>query len=941
MKTFLEQISDYLYENHKDELNEICLVFPNRRAALYLKKYLAEKINKVVWLPQIFGIDDFISELSEIDLIDNTSLVFELYEIHKKIETEDKKSFDDFLNLADILIHDFNEIDLYLADAKALYSYLSESKAISLWNLDGKELSAFQKKYLKFFNSLFLYYENLKLKLYAENLGYQGMMYRDTAEKIEKIASDLKWKKIIFAGFNALSAAEELLIRSLQKKAMATVIWDSDPFYLDNEIHEAGKFLRNYKQNWSEAGVFSEDNHYKTSVKNIRIIGLPMKLGQAKYSATILNNLLQENGNLENTALVLNDENLLFPVLNSIPEEIGKFNLSMGLPFKNTILYILIDGILNMQENRSRMFKLEKGRNVFYFKDIAAVFENSYLRVYFNLDEILRKISKSNRIFYSKKEIQNIFDNSNIKKINSLICLFEDWETEIDILRNLKELINTLHEVFKSESNKSFELEILFQFSKLLSQLGNYLINKSESINIKGFRKLYKRFISSQSIPYYGEPLEGLQIMGMLETRTLDFENMILLSANEGILPSSRSYNSMIPLDIKKIFGLPDYSDKDAVFAYHFYRGLQRAKNIFILYNTEADEFSDDDKSRFIHQIINELNDYNPNIVINDYFVNLLNNMQENKPKIRIEKDDSIFKKLIQISINGFSASKLNDYINCSLQFYFKHIAEISETEETEEVIESNTLGNVIHNVLADLYKPFINKVLNQSDIENMLNEVDNLTETYFEKLYKDGDLSFGINLLTVKMAKINVRNFLKSEKENIAELLSLNRFLTIKMLEEQLECIIDCENNDIPLIKLKGFVDRIDSDENQIRIIDYKTGKVEAKNLKVSDSEMLLTENTLSKSLQLLVYSLLFFKENPEYRQAFLAGIFSLRNQMKGFMSLNFEGKETLTSEDLDKFEKILIELFKEIFDKNIEFKQDDKIENCIYCAYKELCGR
>lgn len=941
MKTFLEHIADYLYENHHDELSEVCVVFPNRRASLYLKKYLSEKYNKSIWLPQIFAIEDFISELSPISLTDNVALIFELYEIHKEIEGNDAKSFEDFLSLADILLHDFNEIDLYLADAKSLFSYLSESKAISLWNLDGRELTAFQKKYLNFYNSLFDYYNKLKDRLISQNVGYQGMLYRFVAENIKDVISGEKWTKIVFAGFNALTTSEESIIQLLQKQGLAKILCDSDSYYIDNELQEAGKFIRTYQSKWLDKSYLWKENCYKESEKVINIIGVPMKLGQAKYAGKILSDVFNQKGSIENTALVLCDENLLFPVLNSIPAEIQAFNLTMGLPFKNTLLYNLIDSILGLHENRHRLANVEKGRNGFYYKDIINVLDSSFLKNYFNLDEVLKEIKKSNRIFYFHKEILKILNTINDLEINSLTCIFDNWDNDTVAIKFLKEIIHALRQKFENDTNKVFELEVLYHFAKLLHQMSLFVENKKEQLSISGFRKLFKRFISNQTIPFYGEPLEGLQIMGMLETRTLDFKNVILLSVNEGILPASRSFNSFIPIDIKKQFGLPDYTDKDAVFAYHFYRLLQRAENINILYNTEPDDFSDGDKSRFIHQIVNELHDYNPRIVINEYFLNVISDIKDSNEKIIVSKTSNVLQKLKNIAINGFSASKLNDYINCSLQFYYKHIAEIAETEETEEVIEANTLGSVVHEVLSELYKPFIDKVLKVSDVDSMLPKIEEITDKYFRSLYKDGDISFGINLLTVKMAKLYIKNLLLNEISYINKLAIENQYLTIKMLEQKLECYIDCDIDDLPFVKIKGFVDRIDIEGDTIRVIDYKTGKVEPNNLKLLEPELLLSENTYAKSLQLLVYAMLFVKENPDHTKPLKAGILSLRNQMKGFMSIVFEGKETLDLKDIDSFEEILIMLFQEIFDVNLPFEQTTKEENCKYCVYKEICGR
>lgn len=941
MDVFLKKVADYLFENHKDDLSEICIVFPNRRAGLYLKKFLSENYNTTLWLPQIYAIEDFIDELAPISLIDNFAMIFEIYKIHCEIENTDAKTFDEFLSLGDILIHDFNEIDLYLADAKSLFSYLSESKAISIWNLDGKELTNFQKKYLKFYNSLFEYYLRLNKNLFEQQIGYQGKLYRYVAENIGSIVENIKWKKIVFAGFNALTSSEESIILSLKKHGIATVLWDTDSYYVDNDIQEAGKFIRKYLNSWLDPEYLWKEENYKYSSKSINLIGVPMKLGQAKYTGDIMSDLIKNQGSVDDTAVILCDENLLFPVLNAIPPEIKSFNLTMGLPFKSTMLYNLVDCILLLHENKHRLSNIEKGRNGFYFKDILNVLDNSYLKIYFNFDSIVKDIKKSNRVFYYYEDIRNRNFENNELEISFLSCVFNNWQNDKDIVLQLKLLLHILRQNIANEDEKLVENEIIFHFAKLLQKLSQISENNTEELKISTFRKLFKRIIANQSIPLYGEPLEGMQVMGMLETRTLDFRNIILLSVNEGILPASRSFNSFIPIDIKKLFGLPDYSDKDAIFAYHFYRLLQNAENINILYNTEPDEFSDGDKSRFIYQIINELPKYNSNIIIKEYILNITSEIKQVEQEIIIQKDNFVFQRLNEIAIKGFSASKLNDYINCSLQFYYKHIAEIAEPDETEEVIQANTLGSVIHEVLSELYEPFIGKVLQIESVKGLLSTLDEVTDKHFEKQYKDGDVSFGINLLTVKMAKMYIRNLLTNEIENISQLAKENLFLSIKMLEEKLECIIDCNIDGIPFVKLIGFVDRIDVIGNKIRIVDYKTGKVEQSNVKIKNPDSLISDNKYSKGLQLMVYALLYAKENPEYSQSLHAGILSLRNQMKGFIGLIYNGKDELNSVDIIQFENILISLFKDIFDSKLPFSQTKILDNCKYCVYKEICGR
>ncbi|MFZ4398669.1 MAG: PD-(D/E)XK nuclease family protein [Bacteroidales bacterium] len=942
MKTFLQKTADYIFDNYQNNLEDVCIILPNRRASLYVKKFISERSQKNIFSPQIFAVEDFIAAISDKVIIDNISLIFELYNIHLDLEKNEARSFEEFMSMGEMMLHDFNEIDLYLVNAESLFSFLSETKAISLWNLDGKELTPFQKKYLKFYNSLYTYYNLLNERLLSRNQSYQGNLYRFVADNIADRILHIKWKHLIFAGFNALTTSEETIIKFLTKEGIAKTLWDADDYYLNNSQQEAGKFMRRYSESWLNSNFEWISNNLKTEQKKINIIGVPMKIGQVKYAGNLLTDIYNKRGNIENTALVLNDENLLIPMLHSVPEEIKAFNVTMGLAFKHAVLFNLVDSILLMHENRVRLANPEKGQNGFYFKDISKVLSHPYLVNEFKFEGIVKSIGISNRIFYDSAEM--------IKKIQSVIpaddfvisYLFLIWETPKDAINHLKALVDRLHLRFKSDDKHFLEDEYLYHFAQLLFQLDSLPEMHQSFITVRTFRKIFSRLAALTSIPFYGEPLEGLQIMGMLETRTLDFDNVVMLSVNEGILPASRSFNSFIPLDIKHQFGLPDYADKDAIFAYHFYRLLQRAENVYILYNTEADEFSGGDMSRFIYQIINELPKYNPNIIINEQLLNIsASDSLQNKPVIII-KNDVIQKQLNEMAKKGFSASGLNTYINCSLQFYFRNVAGIDELEETEETIEANTLGSVVHDVLAELYQPFIAKIISADDVKLMIPKVDVLTDKYFKEWYKDGDISFGINLLTVKMAKVFIVNLLKTEAIQINKMANENTFLTINMLEQKLECILDCFiNEDVPFLKLKGYVDRVDSTPDFIRIIDYKTGNTFQNELNLISPELLLTDSKFAKSMQLLIYALLYKKEHPENEKSIQAGIVSLRNQAKGFMNIKYGANDFLSDQHLKEFEEILSSLIHEIFDFELPFQQTENEDNCLYCSFKEICGR
>ena len=441
---------------------------------------------------------------------------------------------------------------------------------------------------------------------------------------------------------------------------------------------------------------------------------------------------------------------------------------------------------------------------------------------------------------------------------------------------------------------------------------------------------------------FYGEPLRGLQVMGMLETRTLDFENLIILSVNEGFIPSGKSEVSLIPHEIKKTYDLPTYQERNKVFAYHFYRLLQRAKNIYLLYNTQPGDLSGGDKSRFLSQIIYELPKYNSKIRINEEILSIPPIINPIDSRIVIEKSQDIFDKLEKIGQKGFSASTLNIYRNCKLQFYFNHVVGLEETDEVEETIEASTMGKVVHEVLQILYEPFLGKNLLPDDIKKMKPRIEDLLAQSFQKNYENGDVHFGKNLLIVKVAGIFVNRFLDKEIELLKYLNKTGDSIIVKGLEQRIETYLDLqiENLDKP-VKIKGFVDRLDELGSAIRIIDYKTGNVLPGDLKMKDLELLIDDSKLDKCFQLLLYAYIYSKSTVIKPERISPGIISLKNLSLGFMGIELPEKENMSGEILNTFEDTLKGIISEIYNLEVPFTQVDNPDNCIYCSFQSICGR
>jgi ATP-dependent helicase/DNAse subunit B len=425
--------------------------------------------------------------------------------------------------------------------------------------------------------------------------------------------------------------------------------------------------------------------------------------------------------------------------------------------------------------------------------------------------------------------------------------------------------------------------------------------------------------------------------MGMLETRLLDFEALVMLSVNEDFIPAGKSGQSIIPNEIRREFSLPTYEERNAVFAYHFYRLLQQTKKAYLIYNTEADDLGGGDVSRFVTQLKNELPKYNPEIKITEQILTLPQIKINIKP-IVVPKNESILNRLNELALSGLSASSLNVYRSCSLRFYFQYVKRIQEAEELEETIEAATLGSVIHDVLRNLYFPYVGKVISKEMLLDMKSKSALAIQDSFSKHFVGGDINFGKNLLIKHVAESYINKFLQKEINDLSDLNKFNRQLTIVSLEEEFTKEFTIDSLPVPKeIRLKGYVDRIDRVGERVRIIDYKTGNVAASDLVFKEWEDFATNPKLDKCFQLLFYSYLC-TDKIDRKEDIQSGIISFRNMGGGFMPVH----APVNNEDSDsQFEALLNTILNEIYDTETPFTQTDELANCAYCPYVSICGR
>ncbi|MEI6456583.1 MAG: PD-(D/E)XK nuclease family protein [bacterium] len=965
MTSFLEKTAGYLVTQYGSDLTRICIVLPNRRAGLFLRKFLARKIARTTWSPTIFSIEDFVATLTGLQLTEPIRLLAELYTVHKETEGDKAQPFAEFMNWAPQLLSDFNDVDHYMVDARQLFTYLDEAKAINLWNPDLKPLTDFEKQYLRFYNSLSGYYHKLTARLMDKNQASAGLIFRMAAAGIEQSLNGISWDKIVFAGFSAMTKAEEVIIHHLYKEGKAELLWDADPYYLDDDQQEAGELLRYRLKRWKikEPKWISDD--FRSGKKKIRITGIASNVGQARESGVILSMLAKEGQLDERTAIVLPDERLLLPLLNSIPPGIRDLNITMGFPLRYTPLSGLLETIFRLHQNVGKFNRNKEGgrQRRFYFRDVLDVLQHPYIRQmakglikenYFVYEELISSFRMGNRIFISHDQLTGTGKDLFSGDLVFMDSIFQDWSAPEVSLGYIGKLIEGIRDACiltkEEEGMGSFrlELEYLFAFSKIIHQLSDILASYDIIQDNNTLFRLFMQLAESTTLPFYGEPLKGIQVMGMLETRALDFDNLILLSCNEDLLPTGKQANSFIPFDIRREFQLPTYRQRDSVYAYHFYRLLQRVNRCWLIYNTEPGELGGGDKSRFLKQILNELPGYNPEIEITEEILSSPASTSPESPPISVKKTPEIIKLLEERAKKGFSATSLNAFRRCPLSFYFSEIAGIREPEMAEETIDPRVMGEVVHLTLKNLFLPFREKSLSIADLTTMRENLQYLLDEAFAKSFKGSDIRYGKNLLLAGVAKNLVDRFLRSEEDILEELGQQGDTVKILDLEKYLDVNLVIEQNGRTYpVKLKGIIDRLDMAKGMIRIIDYKTGTVEPNQLRVGAWEELLSGNEFDKPFQLLVYAWLLQLKKINGNAPLGAGIISLKKIGYGFIPVVLPessagmSKGEIPAASLEQFGEIVRNLIALVFDSETDFSQTDDPLACRYCSYINVCGR
>ena len=914
--SFLGKIAQVLIENYSDHLSNTVVVLPNKRAKIFLIEALKNQVSANVFSPEIISIEDFIQDIAGIRSVDSIELLFEFYEVYLSItEKSNQQSFELFANWGKTLLQDFNEIDRYLLDPSHVLSYLKDIEDIKRWGIEVENKTQLLENYIDFWKLLPHYYESLYVHLLNKGVGYQGLIYREAVNNLDHFSNFIGDKHYVFAGFNALNAAEEKIIQHLIASDKAKIYWDVDQTFLNDPFHDAGLFVRRFKESWK---------HYKSNPfewivsdfsqnKNIQIIGTPKTIGQAKIAGSIIENIINDNPNtsLDKVALVLGEENILVPLLYSLSSSVGALNITMGYSGKNNPAQILISKLFKMHTNALS----RNGKSyVLYYKDVLDILTHPLVEPFAKTGGLVNIINQNNYTFITHHKLMEL----NTNPTDLFLLLFQKWENgAVAVLETLSMLLQTVKNNLSSD-NEEEKITKTFVFSifKVINKLINYYTRHENIDKIETLYAIYKQVIDLAEVSFEGEPLNGLQIMGVLESRVLDFDTVIVTSMNEGKFPAGKSQNSFIPYDVKRELGLPTFKEKDAIYTYHFYHLLQRAKNIYLLYNTESEGLDAGEKSRFITQLEVEKQ---PNHTLSHEIYNAVLPETAYQPMV-IPKSESVMSRLKEIAEKGFSPSALTSYIRNPIQFYFQKILRISEVEEVEENIALNTLGTIIHETLKVLYEPYIGKFLSEAALENCVKQIDAEVLKQFKLVYKEGEIKKGRNLLAFEVAKRNVFNFLKVELESVKN----GDAIKILALEETFQRELNHPNLPFSVL-IKGNVDRIEERNGTVRIIDYKTGKVEKGNVVLKSWKGLAEDVKNDKIIQVLAYA--FMYEQNANGKPIEAGIISFKNLKSGFLPFNFkedkEGIAIINEAILSDYLEQIVLLLTEILDENIPFKE------------------
>jgi CRISPR/Cas system-associated exonuclease Cas4 (RecB family) len=957
MQPFLQLVAHDLYTKIGNDLSRTVLVFPNKRANLFFNEYLAEESDQPIWSPAAMSISDLLQKLSVQKAGDPIRLVCELYKVFKE-EIESRETLDDFYFWGELLISDFDDVDKNMVDADKLFSNLQDLKNLMddyefldeeqeeairqfFQNFSIERRTELKEKFISLWDKLGIIYHRYREKLAELGIAYEGMLYRNVIEQLD--TDRLKYDKYVFVGFNVLNKVEKEFFQKLQKAGKAMFYWDYDLFYTQRiSKHEAGEFI---KRNLIDFPNELPESYFDIfrKPKKIRYISASTENAQARFlpewvkaTQTHTTQIVSEKEN----AIVLCNEALLLPVLHSIPQDVQNVNITMGFPLAQTPVYSFINAAMELQTNG---YRPDTGR--FTYEAVSKILKHPYTRqLSDHATRLERELTKTNRFYPLPSEL---------KKDDFLTILFTPQSNIRELCDYLLRLIKSISILYRKEGEyddifNQLYRESIFQSHLKINRLYSLIESGELSVRTDTLKRLITKVLTASNIPFHGEPAIGLQIMGVLETRNLDFRNLIMLSLNEGQLPKAGGESSFIPYNLRKAFGMTTIEHKNAVYAYYFYRLIQRAENITLLYNTSSDGLNRGEESRFMLQLLVE----GPHEITREYLE--AGQSPQNTLEIQIEKTPEILRRLYRAYDTAqpesviLSPSALNTYLDCRLRFYYRYVAGLKTPDEVSAEIDSALFGTIFHLSAQLAYTDLTanGKMIQREDLERLLRDEIKL-QGYVDQAFKQELFKVapeekpeynGVQLINSKVIVSYLKQLLRND-------LQYTPFEMVAM-EKKVSEKITIQTALGPLtLRLGGTIDRMDAKEGTLRIVDYKTGgspKIPA------NIEQLFTpsETRPNYIFQTFLYAAIMSRKQPLMVAPALLYIHRAASESYSpVIEMGEPRKPKIPVNNFaffeDEFRERLQALLEEIFDEKELFTQTEDIKKCAYCDFKAICKR
>lgn len=959
MESFLKLVAADLYKHTKGNLAHTAVVFPNKRAGLFFNEYLAQESDSPIWSPAYVSISELFRSLSPWEVGDPVKLVCELYKIFRR-ETQSTETLDDFYFWGEMLISDFDDADKNKVDTDKLFSNLQDLRNIMddytfiddgqeeairqfFQNFSIERRTALKERFISLWDVLGNIYKGFRESLASQNIAYEGMMYRHVIEHLD--VDKLPYEKYVFVGFNVLNKVEHTLFTQLKDAGKAVFYWDYDEFYMKENrqavTHEAGEFIRRNLRDFPSP-LSGELFKNLSKPKEVHYIASSTENAQARYLPQwIRNNLTTPE---KETAVVLCNEALLQPVLHSLPAEVKHVNITMGFPLSQTPVYSFLIALLELHTHG---FNFKSGR--YTFQSVVTLLKHPYTRQLTGQAELLEKeLTRNNRFYPLPGELG---------KDEFLTRLFTPLSGNLNLCIRLSETLQQVAGIYQANTSGTEDTdafnqlyrESLFKAYTTINRFRTLIEEDELTVQSETFRRLLVKVLSATNIPFHGEPAIGMQVMGVLETRNLDFRHLVLLSVNEGQLPKSGGDSSFIPYNLRKAFGMTTIEHKIAVYAYYFYRLLQRAERITLMYNTSSDGLNRGEWSRFMLQFLIEW----PHPITRQ-FLEAGQSPQGTSP-ITVEKTPDVMRRmqsLFDVRANPkakFSPSALNYYLDCPLKFYYRYVAGLSAPDEVSAEIDSATFGSIFHYAAEHIYKDLTThgKVINKEALETLLrNEVklQDYVDTAFKKLFfnvpqNEKPEYNGVQLINSAV----IARYLKQLLQNDL------RYAPFTFIASEMEVDepIDIQTpKGVIKSRIGGIIDRMDSKDGTLRIVDYKTGG-DADTPPHVESLFIPDKKRSNYVFQTFLYAAIMCRKQPTMKIA-PALLYIHRAATETYSPVIQMGeprKPKEAVEDFSKYEKEYRErlqgLLEEIFNPEKSFTQTEIIEKCTYCDFKALCKR